>query len=165
MSSIWKEEAVVILRNILQDVNEEKYKTCDLEQLLLVSAFMLLQEADFEQDFVVSIKKKTISPDPSAEATKDESFINLMCLKAACNLNQGKALNEASNAFSGKDGFSSFDFRGVADSLIKLLLKGGWCAIYEKQLENYILGKDSVAGMAVMGPFRTKVMYQSRINY
>jgi hypothetical protein len=164
MSNLWKEESVIILRTMLDDMDESKYKTCDLEQLLLVSAFMVNQKADFNNDYTISMKKKTISPDPSADATKDESFINLICLQAACMVNRGKALNDASNAFSGKDGFSSFDFRGVAESTIKLLKDGGWCSVFEDELNNYKLGQNNVAGMAIMGPFRTKVMYQSPVN-
>jgi len=165
MSSIWKEECVIILRFYLDDVDEEKYDTCDLEQLLLVSAFQVNLEADFSQTFAISIKKKSITPDPSADDTRDENFLNLMCLKAACLVNRGKALSESTNAFSGKDGFSSFDFRGVADSLIKLLEKGGWCAVYDAEITNYKLGKNHVAGMAIMGPFRTKINYNYGINY
>lgn len=165
MSSIWKEEGIIILRTMLDDISEEKYDTCDLEQLLLVSAFQVLQEADFSQNFSVNLRKKTITPDPSADTTKDESLINLMCLKSACLVNRSKALSESTNAFSGKDGFSSFDFRGVAENLIKLLQDGGWCAVYEEEMRNYKLGKDVVAGMAVMGPFRTKVYYNYGICY
>lgn len=149
----WQDDMVEILRVMVNDMDEEAYTAAKLERVLVVSAFQVLNEVDFPQDFSVSISQTSISPDPTVPAYRDNSFVNLTCLKAACVIDRGGAVTAAQRAISVRDGGSAVDLRGVFQGKLALLEKG-WCAVYEDQKFEYLVGEGRVAGAVVMGPFR-----------
>lgn len=156
---MWELEAIEILRNIIDDAACAVYTDARLRRLLVVAAFQVVQEASFTQTFTVDITAQTITPDPGDTDgnTRDNSLINLMCLKAACIMERGVTGTSAGKAVAGKDGFSSFDLRGVAEARLKLMQVGA-CKEYEKALADYQSGgsgSDIIAGAAVLSPFRT----------
>lgn len=156
---MWEIEAIEILRNIIDDPDSTKYTDVRLKRLLIVAAFQVLQEAAFTTEFTVDISEQTITPDPtdSDNDTRDDSLVNLMCLKAACIMERGVTGTSAGKAVAGKDGFSSFDLRGVAEARLKLMQVGA-CKEYANALSDYQAGgsgSDIIAGAAVLSPFRT----------
>jgi hypothetical protein len=148
---------VTILRVMLGDTEEDESKrtyTDDrLTDLVLLGAFQVSCELTFGQDFAVDIEKKTISPDPTAAATRDDSFINLACIKAACTVDRASAGVAAARAIAARDGNSAVDLRGVSSAKIELL-KRGWCAVYAEEKKEYKMGRCRVAGALVLTPFR-----------
>lgn len=155
MAIAWQTEAIELLRVLINDLSDTPtYTDSHLTRLLIVAAYQVIQEVDFTQEFVVDIEEQDISPDPSATATKDDVLINLMCIKAACILDRGKAGIAAGKAISGKDmNAVQFDLTGVATSTLALL-KQGWCAVYKEAIYDYVSGTGNL-GKVVMGPFRT----------
>lgn len=150
----WKLELREILRVMVGDFDATKYANATLERVLAVAAFTVAAEQlDFTQDYSVNVVTKTITPDPSAEATRDDSFINLVCMKAACIIDQGSAANAAAQAIAVKDGSSAVDLRGILQGKLALLDKS-WCAHYEDAKFEHQLEQSRVAGAAVMTPFR-----------
>lgn len=149
----WEDDMLTMLRVLVNDQAETTYSESSLLKTLVVAAFQVNQELDFTYDFVVSISNETIQPDPTATATKDESFVNLTCLKAACLIDRGSAMVAANRAIAVRDGSSAIDLRGVIQSKLKLLEKG-WCAVYEDAKFEYQKDQHSVAGAIVMTPFR-----------
>lgn len=151
----WDEDMVGILRVMVNDPESSVYTDARLEQLLLVGAFQVCQELDFSHDFVVNFPNETITPDPTEEATRDDSFVNLACLKAACIADRGGAILAARQAIAVKDGASAIDLRGNLQGKLRLLEKGGWCAVYQDaKLEYLTNASKSIAGAAIMTPFR-----------
>jgi len=157
MAISWETDCIELLRNLINDVDEPQRYTDDrLTRLLVVSAFQILRVADFSQNFNVDISQQLINPDPTDgdNNTKDEDFVNLMCLKAACTIDHGSAIVAAQRAISVKDMVTQIDLRDVATNALTLLEKG-YCAAYEGSLDDYNSGDGSICA-AVMSPFRTR---------
>jgi hypothetical protein len=148
----WESDGVEILRVMVDDLEEVVYTDEKLERVLLVAAFQVLREADFTQDYTIDISEGTIEPDPTLAATKEESFTNLMTLKAACIMNRGGAAKAASKAILVKEFGTTADLRGAADAMVKLLEKG-WCKTYDEVLTEHKTS-GGTAGAMVMGPVR-----------
>jgi hypothetical protein len=150
----WQTELVEILRVLINDTSDTPtYSDARLQKLLVVAAFQVVQELTFSQEFTVTVSTTTISPDPTAAATLEESFSNLVCIKAACILDRGNAGTAARSGIYVQDGRSAVDLRGMAANKMALLDKG-WCAVLEDEKLEYQAGQTRVAGAAVMTPFR-----------
>ena len=111
----WKVDLVVMLRSLVGDLDSEKFTDERLRQVLTVGAYNVLNDADFSNDYVVSISSLSISPDPVSE--KDTDFSVLLVYKAACILLGSEVKTEAANSIAIKDGPSSIDLRGVTQNL------------------------------------------------
>lgn len=160
----WQDEMDVLLRVLVNDVASTTYTDDTIEQTLVCAAFQVSQEMLFSQVFKVDMANIKITPDPTVDLsaqsgpnTRDESYINLVCLKAACIIDRGAASVAASQAIAVKDGASAIDLRDTAKSKLALL-KSGWCAVYEDARMEYRAGQVRIAGAAVMTPFRIYAM-------
>lgn len=142
-----------MLRVMVNDIASTTYPDDTLEQVLVVAAMQVSQEARFSSSFRADMVNIDISPDPTEEATLDDSYTNLVCLKAACIVNTGDAATAASQAIAVKDGTSSIDLRGALEGKMALL-KQGWCAVYKDAKLSYQCQAVEAAGAAVMTPFR-----------
>lgn len=150
----WSEVMIEMTRVLIDDMGATPVNSDgNLERLLVVSAFQVVQQCSFDTTFTVDIEAQTISPDPTAEATKSDSFVNLVCLRAACILDRSQASTAAKKAFVVKDGGSHYDARDVAKHRVALLEKG-WCKVYNEERLAYESGQTKVAGAVVMTPFR-----------
>lgn len=151
----WQDEMRTILRVMINDVAEVTYTDNSLETILLVGARQVGLEMKFSQNFVSNITSTSITPDPTDDVngTRDDSYINLTCLKAACIIDRGEAKTTANQAINLVDNSSRVDLTETARAKIKLLEKG-WCAVYDDAKLEYLSGQSRVAGAAVMTPFR-----------
>ena len=89
-----------MLRTMLNDagVNETRYNTQRLEELLITSAYFLPIEINFNTTYVVDVVAYTITPDPAPSESPPgdgEEFISFMVLKAACLAGEGNFRNAA----------------------------------------------------------------------
>lgn len=150
----WQDEMTAILRTLIGDLDATVYTDDRLQTVLAVAAFQVLRELSFSTAYTISVGGVSISPDPTLTATLDDSFTNLTCLKAAAITDKGSAIQATRRAISVKDGSSAIDLRGPLQGWLAMLEKGGWSAIYDKAKLEYQLGQ-SIAGVAVMTPFRT----------
>ena len=161
----WQLEMTEIIRCMINDLDETpKYEDERLERILLVASFQVNIEGDFLNDYIVDIQTSTLTPDPTSDTYRDDSFVNLACMKAACILDRGTAVQAADLAISSKEWSSSLDLRGVADARYKILLKGGWCSTYEVALMDHAVNSNQVAGAAILSPFRTIAGYPGFSN-
>lgn len=164
----WFNETIEIVRVLINDLDETPEFSDDrLERVILVAAFQVNNTADFTQTFTVDITGGTISPDPTLSATKDESFVNLVCLKAGCIIERGAVTKAAGNAIIAREGSSSINLASVAAARQKILESGGLCSVYDEALTDYMFTSNTVAGAAIMSPFRTLAgyPYYFNINY
>lgn len=163
---MWNVIMIEILRNLIDDASDSpKYTDDRLERLLLVAAFQVSNELDFTNDYTVNIAESSLTPDPTAEATKEDAFVNLTCIKAACILERGSAITSADNAISAREFSSSINLTGIAAARRALLDKGGWCVVYDEESTNHALSSANTAGAAVLSPFRTIVGYDGMSGY
>jgi hypothetical protein len=148
----WQGQMSTIVRYLVDDIDSTTYKYSNqrVETTLLVAAQLITLEVDFSNDYTINVEQCELSPDPTDADTKEDAFINLSSLKAACIILGGEVRTEASNAISIKDGPSAIDLRGVASTLA--LLYKDMCMKYDKLLLDYRAGR-SIAGHAILGPY------------
>lgn len=164
---MWQAETIEILRVFIDDMDDENptYSDEKLERVLLVAAFNINTSVDFVNDYTVDIQTSTLTPDPTDPDTTDDAFVNLMCLKAACIIDRGRAITASEQAVSIKEFSTNVNLSTVAAAKQKLLEKGGWCPVFEEELVKYQLSANGVVGAAVLGPFRTTVGYPNVSRY
>lgn len=152
----WQVECKLILRHLIDDLDCTDYKYTDrrLEELLIVAAQFVNVDVDLRQEYTIDADQLTLDPDPTARDARDESFINLMILKAACILERAEARKAAGKAVSLSDSFGTkVDLTGNLQGALALL-KDGYCKAYTDAKLEYSLDNMAVVGAAVMGPFR-----------
>jgi len=91
---MWNNELVLIVRHLIGDLCGSAYSDDRLEETILVAAQMTLSEFSFNNTYTVDVDAFTLSPDPTTTSPKDDIFIGLVSLKAACILARG-ALRDA----------------------------------------------------------------------
>lgn len=148
----WQLDMVLMLRSVIGDLDETKYTTERLKQVLMVGAYNVQNEAEFLNTYTVKVGQVSISPDPVDAG--DSDFTILTVYKSACILIGSEVKTESANAISIKDGPSAIDLRGVSGSL--LTLYKDVCAKYESLITKYQYEKGdggTPIGTAILGPY------------
>ena len=168
----WQGEISTMVRYLINDVDPDNYKYSDsrVETTVLVASNFVNYDADFLNNYTINVEKCMLSPDPTDDATRDDSFVTLVTLRTACLIVGSEIRTEASNAIAIKDGPSAIDLRGVASTLTTLYKS--LTDKYDELLTYYIAG-GSVAGQAILGPYspasdwvsRTRNDYDMRGGY
>ncbi len=148
----WQDFMTPMLRVMVNDIDATIYVDDTLEQTLMVAAFQVCGELS-EFKYVVDMDNVEIKPDPTKTLTRDDSFVNLVCIKAACIIDTGAAAKAASQAIAVKDGSSAIDLRGALSGRLALLEKG-WCNIFKDAKFSYQTQSIEAAGAAILTPFR-----------
>jgi hypothetical protein len=148
----WQTEMVRILRYIVNDLDSSSYSFSDtrLEETILVATQLVLTEIDFDQTYTVDVDALSLDPDPTTLSDKDDAFISLVSLKAACVILGSEVRTNSLNAVSVKDGASSIDMKGVAAGLMALYKD--LCGKYDQAVLQYKAG-NSVVGHAILSPY------------
>jgi len=148
----WSIELPLLLRHLIDDYNEPReYTDKRLESLIVSAAQLTIATVDFPKDYSVDVVGRGISPDPT-DSPKDNGFINLITLKAACLLATGDYRSSSNKGLVIKDGPSSIDARVLVES--KKELAETLCKDYTDAELEYRLGNSS-AGEAIIGPHRS----------
>ncbi len=145
----WQNEMVVILRHLVDDVTCVLYKNDRLEESILVSAQFVNLEVDFDKTYTIDIDQLILTPDPTA-SVRDDAFINLVSLKAACIILKGEAKANALQAIKIKDGPTEID-TGQRHKAIEVQATQ-MCDTYQKSKIQYVAGTGRT-GQAVLTPF------------
>ena len=152
----WQNEMILIVRHLVNDLDDANQSFTDerLEGTVLVSAQLLLNEIDFDDppnnDYAVDVDGLTLTPDPTASGTKDNAFINLVCLKASCVIVGSEVRTNALNSVVLRDGPSTIDMRGIAASLSQLY--NNLCERFDTAVLQYKAGGSRV-GQAIFSPY------------
>tara|TARA_Y100001938_G_scaffold148005_1_gene230547 strand:- start:673 stop:1176 length:504 start_codon:yes stop_codon:yes gene_type:complete len=141
-----------VVRHLVNDVDSSNYtfSTDRVETTILVAAQLLIMNVDFNNTYDINVEASTLSPDPTDSGTKDDPFIALACLRAACIIVGSEIRKESGNAISIKDGPSAIDLRGVTSTLT--VLYQDLCKKYDEALIDYRAG-NSVSGQSILGPY------------
>jgi hypothetical protein len=141
-----------IVRHLINDLDSPNYKYSDdrVETAILVASQLMIMNVDFNNIYDINVEACRLFPDPTDSETKDNAFITLSCLRAACIIIGSEIRSESGNAISIKDGPSAIDLRGVTATLT--VLYKDLCEKYEHLLLEYRAGS-SVAGHAILGPY------------
>jgi hypothetical protein len=148
----WEIEMVQIVRNLIGDVSETSptYSIPRLQTMILTAGQLLNGSVDFYKSYTIDVDEGILTPDPTT-ATKDNGFINLVCLKTACIILRSEWRTASNSALSVKDGPSTIDGKGIATA--KEALANEMCEAFEDALKQYLMG-NSKAGEAIVGPHR-----------
>lgn len=164
----WQAEMGTLLRVLLNDlVIPYQFSDQRLYQAITASAQLVLSEMQFMLVYTADMQSLSIDPDPTDRdtMTRDDNFINLVCLKAACITERGEARNAVRQGISIRDGSSAIDLRGPLQGRLALL-KQGYCQAYEDVKMEYKTGRVGVvAGASIMTPFRVFAGYGDQNYY
>ena len=141
-----------IVRHLVNDTDSDNYTYPDnrIETTILVAAQLVSTEIDFEQTYTVNVDSFTLSPDPTDSSAKDDGFINMVSLKAACIILGSEYKTHSLSSIRVTDGPSTIDMAGIATNFKSL-----WqdlCSRYEQYKLNYIASNGNT-GEAVLSPF------------
>ena len=152
---MWQTELVELLRVLVNDLDSTLYTDERLRRTIISAAFQVLREGvTFAYEFDADLGDQDITPDPTEPESKDEDFMNLICIKAGCIINRGDAAKASRQAIAVKDGTSAIDLRDTLKGALALLDKS-WCQVYDEEiLAVRIAELNMTAGAAVLGPFR-----------
>ena len=148
----WQGQMSTVVRHLISDVDSSSYtySANRIETTILVSAQLLTMNVDFDNTYTINVESCSLSPDPTDTDTKDNPFIALASLRAACIIVGSEIRKESGNAISIKDGPSAIDLRGVTSTLT--VLYKDLCEKYEHALLEYRAG-NSVVGQSILGPY------------
>jgi len=155
----WQGEMITIVRHLVDDVDQTNYTYSDerLETTILVAAQIVVLELTFENTYVIDVEQCTLTPDPTdpttslATANKDDGFINLVSLKAACIILGSEFKANGLKAVRVSDGPSSVDMTAIAGNL-KFLYENA-CKKYEEYKMNFVAGNINGGGQAILSPY------------
>ena len=141
----------LIVRHLVNDLDSTNYTFTDdrLEESVLVSAQLASLEIDFDNTYTIDVDSVSLTPDPTSSGGKDDSFINLVCLKTARLLIGSELKTHSLNAISLRDGPSALDLRGIVAGL--KILFDDITKRYEEAVTQYKL--NGVVGQAILGPY------------
>jgi hypothetical protein len=145
----WQNEMVVILRHLVDDIASAIYDNDRLEETIIVAAQLVITEVSFNNTYTIDVDALVLSPDPT-ENTKDNGFINLVVLKAACIILSGEAKAKALESIRITDGPTTID-TSARHKALELRAKEV-CQTYEKAKVQYATGEGS-GGVAILTPF------------
>lgn len=156
----WNAEMVTILRVMINDL-DTPYKFTDnrLEQVIVAATQIVNSDAagKFSFEYIGDIINLTITPDPTdrTSGTRDDDYVTLTLLKAACFIDNCNARDAArKGGISIREWNTSLDTKGLFAAAIALLQSDkGYCQQYDEALFQYLASNSSV-GAGVFGPFR-----------
>jgi hypothetical protein len=146
----WQNEIARIVRFLINDIDATTYTDDRLEETVLVAAQLMLNNLDFDTDYIVDVDSLTLSPDPTASTPKDNFFINVTALKTVCIILGSEAKTLAAQSYRIKDATSSIDISSAYQSVNQLYKDA--CDKLDKMIMDYKAG-NSVAGGAVLTPY------------
>jgi hypothetical protein len=151
----WQTEMTIIVRTLINDLEATPtYSDARIQQVIAVASTYVQQEASLSTSYTIDVSTPALSPDPTTP-NRNEIFIALTCLKAACIIDQStyrtKAVTDGIRASLGSASLQ------VAGNLagFKAILDIGPCAMYQQLLnDNNIVGEGAVNVVkAVLSPF------------
>lgn len=147
----WQAELPLIVRTLINDLSDNPaYSDQRLIQLLTVAAKYVQFDVSLEKTYEIDVVNLSLSPDPTVD--NDSIFIGLVCLKAACLVDQStlrtKAITEGIRAALGPAQLSvSGSTNGMA-----LILEKGPCGAYDELTHHWDI-QEATAIRAVLSPF------------
>ena len=147
----WQEQMSTIVRHIINDVDSTNYSFSDsrIETSILVSAQLVDNEVVFSNTYSIDIDARELSPDPTDSSTKDNSFINIVSLRAGCLILASELKTQGFSAVRVSDGPSSIDMSKTMEGI--KILYDDVCAKYEEAKMQHKL--DGSVGEAILSPY------------
>jgi hypothetical protein len=156
----WDDEIVAIVRGLIQDYPDDTtgdpavYTDDRLATIILIAGQNVQARVSTGSTYKINVSDGTITPDPTSTATRNETFINLASLKAACILINAEVRQYTGQGISVRDGSSAVSLSRSPASLT--LMQKTYCSEYEDAIYRFqINGLNGVPyGEAIVGPIK-----------
>jgi hypothetical protein len=153
---MWDVEMVLILRHMIDDLDQPpKYTDEKLQQLVLVAAQFVQTENIFETYYTINIENFSLKPDPTKVDTRDNAFINLTLLKSACLLSSAPLIKSSGKFLRVKEGQHEFDSRGNFEG--DKFASQTFCQSYKDAKWDYSTSGNGSLGDIIIGPYRSLI--------
>lgn len=148
----WQTEITALVRVLINDLGPEyTYSDSRIQQTIVVAAQYVQFDVDLDVKYTLDFSTPQITPDPTSDP-RDDLFITLLSLKAACIIDQSTYRTKATlDGIRAALGPASLSVNGNLGGWQKIL-EHGPCATYE-ELTSYWDIKDAGAIRAVLSPF------------
>jgi len=147
----WQDETIITTRVLVNDLNTP-YEFSDdrMTQILVVAGKYVQFDVNLQYVYDIDVVNQTIAPDPTIN--NDNIFISLICLKAACIIDQSTYRTKA--ALEGIRTALGPAQLGIAgqSAAWKIMLDQGPCAAYDELTSHWDV-KEATAIAAVLSPF------------
>lgn len=147
----WQPTLTLIVRNLINDVNTPyEFSDSRIEQVLVVAGQYVQFDVNLTTRYEIDVINKTFNPDPVV--SKDDIFNSIVCLKAACIIDQGTFRTKAAlEGISTKLGPAVLNLSGTLQGW-KSIIEHGACALYDQLTEHWDV-QNATAWAAVLSPF------------
>jgi hypothetical protein len=147
----WDIEIPIVVRTLINDLEDQPvYSDERMRQIITVAAKYVQFDVVLDYTYNVDVANTTISPDPSDH--RDEIFISLVSLKAACIIDQSALRTRAAaEGIRAALGPASLSVSNSLGGFIAILDKGP-CGSYDELTAHWDV-KDATAIRAVLSPF------------
>jgi len=147
----WEIEIPIIVRTLINDLEVEPlYSDERLRQIITVAAKYVQFDVVLDYEYQIDVSNMTINPDPTDD--RNEIFISLVSLKAACIIDQSTLRTKAAtNGIRAALGPALLSVNNNLDG-IEMILKMGPCAAYEELTSHWDVAQATTA-RAILSPF------------
>jgi hypothetical protein len=158
----WQTETVSTVRIVIGDIDvPQKYSDARIQQIVIVAAIQVLNETDFDNIYVINITNSTIIPDPTdttAVSIKDNLFICLISLKAACLITRAEMKYYATiGGLDVRDGPSTINTKGLFANYTSLVKQ--YTDDYEYLKLNYKIMRSNANSQAILTATTVRNIY------
>lgn len=149
----WQDQIPLVVRVWINDLSETpNYSDDRLEQLIVIAAQYTIHEMNFNQNYVINIMDRIITPDPTTLESPDHDFIGFVALKSACMLDQSTfRTRAATEGIRASLGSANLTVQGGLAGY-QAILDEGPCAIYQNLRLQYEFGNANGI-RAMLSPF------------
>lgn len=147
----WQNELTIITRTLINDLNEPyEYSDARIQQILTVAAKYLQFDINLDYPYTIDVVNSNISPDPTSN--NDTIFVSMVCLKAACIIDQGTFRTKAAlEGIRTALGPASLSFGGTLTGW-QAIIDHGACGLYDELTSHWDV-RNATAFAAVLSPF------------
>lgn len=147
----WQTEIPIIVRTLINDVSDQPtYSDARIAQVIAVAAKYVQFDVVLDHKYNVDLSNSSISPDPTDD--RDEIFISLVGLKAACIIDQSTFRTKAAmEGIKASLGPASLSVAGHS-SAWALILDKGPCAAYDELVSHWDVAQATTV-RAILSPF------------
>lgn len=147
----WQNELTVITRTLINDLDEPyEYSDARIQQVLTVAGKYVQFDINLDHAYTIDVLNNNISPDPTTD--NDSIFISMVCLKAACIIDQGTFRTKAAlEGIRTALGPAQLSFGGSLTGW-QAIIDHGACGLYDELTSHWDV-RNASAWAAVLSPF------------
>lgn len=147
----WQTELTTIVRVLINDMVEPyDYSDNRILQVLTVAGRYVQFDVNLDHPYTIDVVNRNITPDPTVD--NDSVFVSLICLKAACIIDQGTFRTKAAmEGIRTSLGPASLSFGGSLTGW-QAIIDHGACGLYDELTAHWDV-KNATAIAAVLSPF------------